>query len=524
MSQLNHIGDFFRKRLISQDVAEEQWNVPSDDVWEKALPHLPKEKKRDRMWIFFFLIPLLIVCSVFFYQYGEGETCSPTLSLKDEPSSLVGQAAIHDKEDTTTEQNVQQTTESEDVNKRISVSAAKAGSSQIEVIDQPDTNSLRLHPLAVIDRPDPEPVSQAIGSDPIATDGEKTDAADQNNESIVNASQPSNYELSSVNPHVEKLKNQSSPVTLNDYVDTSFAIVSEGAGLHKSSAVINEYERATESSHVKTPALPSVPVLKMNSEFDIFTGLAVVDIAHERRGARIHWEAGMAYSRYISPTEWIIDEINEGDEDYMLAQSQWGYDLSLTSFLNHRWSISSGVYFSELSFKLDFAESSIFGENNGLEQIKKRVEDIASIGRVSLNGDSREIEIDYLQNLNIQSGQQVDIKLGIPLRLDSYQLPLLVNYHIGYRRFEWIVSAGISVDFVRVGIENVDVQVTSDNESIIEPVIYQPISVRLIDGSLYGGVGLRYALSHHLHLGMNTRIDIGEPRLSKIDTGLFYRF
>lgn len=45
-NQYDDLDNFFRKYLNQSSSSEEEWSIPSDDVWERALPHFKEEKKK----------------------------------------------------------------------------------------------------------------------------------------------------------------------------------------------------------------------------------------------------------------------------------------------------------------------------------------------------------------------------------------------------------------------------------------------------------------------------------------------
>ena len=62
------LEEFFRKKLSSD--TEESWNMPSDDIWEKALPHFKQEKKKRRFgfWWFFGALSVISIFIIFGYN------------------------------------------------------------------------------------------------------------------------------------------------------------------------------------------------------------------------------------------------------------------------------------------------------------------------------------------------------------------------------------------------------------------------------------------------------------------------
>jgi len=82
------MDDFLKKRLENHTPAEDGWNIPSDDLWNKAKPHFPKKKKKKR-WPFAMLIfGTLLLSGVGLYiannsfRYQKMETTNSAAKLE----------------------------------------------------------------------------------------------------------------------------------------------------------------------------------------------------------------------------------------------------------------------------------------------------------------------------------------------------------------------------------------------------------------------------------------------------------
>ena len=62
---MNRMDDFLKKRLEDFSPADDGWNMPSDELFDKAKVHFPKKKKKKRWG--FFILPGLMLLALGFY-------------------------------------------------------------------------------------------------------------------------------------------------------------------------------------------------------------------------------------------------------------------------------------------------------------------------------------------------------------------------------------------------------------------------------------------------------------------------
>ncbi len=72
MNRNNNLDKFeklLNNRLLDEAPAEDGWNIPSDDIFEQALPYFQKEKKKRRGFFFWFGIGALLIGSGMLISY-----------------------------------------------------------------------------------------------------------------------------------------------------------------------------------------------------------------------------------------------------------------------------------------------------------------------------------------------------------------------------------------------------------------------------------------------------------------------
>ena len=58
----DNLESYFKKHLSDETPAEDNWNVPSDDVWNKVLPDIQKKRGLFIPWNYIYIIGALISC------------------------------------------------------------------------------------------------------------------------------------------------------------------------------------------------------------------------------------------------------------------------------------------------------------------------------------------------------------------------------------------------------------------------------------------------------------------------------
>ena len=78
MKSDDNIEKFFEKRINDSAGVEEDWNVPSDDIWDQAKIHFPKKKKRRPFIYFLFgagsMSLLALIVGIYFFIENNNNT------------------------------------------------------------------------------------------------------------------------------------------------------------------------------------------------------------------------------------------------------------------------------------------------------------------------------------------------------------------------------------------------------------------------------------------------------------------
>lgn len=499
MGPLNNIGNFFRKRLIETNAVEQEWNIPSDDIWMAAKPHFPQEKPRRRPFIIFLFLGALIISSVvMFYpklksinkkesQKGYIVNNTDSYNTPTEKSSQLkipekSTVAIHNKLSI----DANKVGRTKKLNKNTPEKNTKAVSSFKETKTNKQTNITNQNSLQKQNTPDELAVNEKelatkfnlLKKDP--TDNNETNNSEQ---SIIKYDRPGNQ-------------------ITTDKIGT--LKINRRVILNLLTLPFNEIAKLPKTS---TSLLTQTPGL--------------IEIQKNQRKNR--WEVGLALSQFNKKPEWIIKELLDEDDMYTLQSKQIGFNVSVSKLVSDRFSFTTGIIFSQMNFDLTIMDTQIFGEEVTIDILKKRIQDFVTLGNLSVNGNGRDINVIFLDENDLSKGDILNLKAEFPIRAQLYQLPFIINYRLIKQKWEWIASAGISIDLANVHLNNVKVDVLKDGISTIKPVEVDPISDISLAGSLYVGAGIKYELRPTLSLGLLSRIDITDLRLSKYDIGIYYK-
>jgi hypothetical protein len=78
----DNLESYFKKHLTKETPGEDQWNVPSDDVWEKVLPEISKKKGLFIPWKYLYILIVIILAGLAFILWPSANVDAPSDSNK----------------------------------------------------------------------------------------------------------------------------------------------------------------------------------------------------------------------------------------------------------------------------------------------------------------------------------------------------------------------------------------------------------------------------------------------------------
>jgi len=496
MKQLDNIGNFFRKRLIDSESIEQEWNIPSDDIWAAAEPHFPKEKLNRKCFVFFFT-SVCILSSILIITLKPNSN-----NIKEQSNNIV----VKENNLISTDNKNRQQTESIEKSKD-----AKFNKKDIvkKVVTQ---ETHHKNNGQIIDNK----ISEVV-----------TASSAQNNDDVIqrNATKKGLSALSGITTYDVKI--DSSLLPNKETKDSPF--IANSLQIDRQRQISNIAQNANEGSSPNKSELVNILILdRQDLKALQFSNSSLISelpslIYIEQSQNQSRWEIGLALSQFNKRPDWIIEELLDKGDSYDLQSKQLGFNLSLTKLVSKRFSYTTGLMFNDLDFDLNITDDQNFGDDVTLEVLKKRIRDFVKVGNLSVNGNGRDIIIEFLSENDLRKGDVLNLRATFPINFKLYQLPFILNYRVIKNRWEWNVSGGISLDFVNVNVDNINVEVLKDGVNTINPVVVNPISDLSLAASLYLGSSVKYEVYPKLSFGLQSRLDITELRLSKYELGLYYK-
>ncbi|MEL7147156.1 MAG: hypothetical protein AAFO69_12355, partial [Bacteroidota bacterium] len=464
LDKYQHIDEFIRKQLSQAEHADEVWNVPPDDVWLKAKAEINAPKKKRRfLWLFFIGLLGLILIGVSFSflqqeQEGRGDAntqeANVSFQVPESPQSF---------------------------NAKTDQKAGKkpvAKNRQASTANVPESSAKDISTGVFSLQPEDTSYSEILQSDNSSTQQKS---------------------LASVGMEIAE-KTTIQPVTIQERTTASDDLSSNNAQDEPKSAIESAEEITDDPTNVLT-TLEVLPFTKIRSLI-AKTEEPDISLLSSEPQDQNHWkiELGISYSRFFQNPFTDDEEQHRQNNKYLelLSDSYRSTNVVLTSALGRRTSLTTGLYF--LQQKIDVAyglDSLIYDDQNRL--IEKEFGDLTA--KIAAGTTENDLELIFLPGAEVVNGDTLSLFGNLPIRLRAYQIPLLVNIHLGQRkRLEYLVTAGVSVDIVKLSVDELPIEVYKNNQLVSNDISFQPREVMLLGASLYMGGGLKCHFSPGLNI------------------------
>ena len=503
MSQEDNIKNFFQSRLKESSPEEAGWNIPSDDIWESAKVHFPKEDKSRRPYLLLLsgLVGLILIGILAYSQLSSNQEL--ILSESDITTETTDDKKTANQKNISN-QTIEQESYTTNINKDINTSREQKSKSTLA-----STNNIsnQINNKPIINK---SAVSQTLDSE-IQTETTK---------------KGNTVFATTIN---EKTISFLSDESLSNKTESANDIAEVTNNKSKDSAISKANTLAADSANNIADGPNNIDLVQLNIISALPIELLTYDMAKDLSANHIitpiksdkKWEIGLTTSPLILPLERLIkeDAADEGINDVDLKYI--GLNIPITRIINPKWSITSGFYYKKGSLRVSFEEEETLdiGDN-----ISMMFNDNSSVASISLQDQTEEITVNLKPDAQIIDGEVLSVKGNGLVDFNVFQVPLLGNYHIRKNRFEYIFSLGASIDFARIAINEFDITLAQQNRIITEPIKYTPLSVDLIEYSLYAGVGTKFHLNESINLSYGIKSDLTAVFLTTHEIGLHYRF
>lgn len=491
---MNSMDDFFKKRLSDLNEADDGWNVPSEEVWENVVPHLPKPKKKRRRFILLFIGLGLIMSAGLIYHYsvvGDLNNTKETRALVKEEIDTTNKKSSASNN---TIANIERTSTANNINKN---SEESNNSLQEEQLDKRQTGVITLGDLG----------EQYSSSTNTETNYKKSGL---DNPLVFN------FEIKETNfPErqllIDKLENftysENGP-TFNEPNPSKESNIPNLANPQKTSVLsylspLPTFALSSTKDHRPVDVLPSMAILESG-----FTPIP------------FHHEIGITHG--LSAFS-FVDEIMSSDLDdqFSIIPTYQNINFHYNKVISNRWRFSTGAFLSKLNMNIVFDESFVYESISSSRSIVTEYDD--TVQQSSANG-SGQVTINFVSGQEPQEAETLNIRGALDVELRALQIPIFLTHHWVKNRWGFLIGGGPTLELLGERQFNADFNVLRDENIISSSVDIQDYHDTYTGISIYGLTGMKYHFNNHINVGINLKINIQDPIFSTADVGMYYRW
>lgn len=489
-SNKDHINKFFVQRLGDESPADEGWNMPSDDIWNKAKVHFPKEKKKRRPFLFWFGAGVIAVglMGLLYFTTINGSNLAATKTKSIQNNNTIVNTSPQEN---------------------LSVLKNETSTNSVDEYNVLSPKKNKTKPSNTESKRTKTPVNK---NEFIATKRTEYKTPITQNESITNLSNSS-----------------TSPITPTEETSIKTPATNSSLDVNSVPTPIKTLEQRILLDELPILAVQNAidPIIELDDSDEL--GLEKTDPIRTKRQIQ-KWEVGLTHAGFMLPFNHVTLKDTAENQKVTFDAKNINFNIPITRRLNRRWSITSGYSYTNLDLDMKLEQTIEFNQNATEDNIETLVDDIINKGviegNIELNDEKRSAEVKFIDNVELMDGDILTLNALIPLRLKLHQIPLLVNYHLGKRnrKFEWTVHAGVALEYFDVKIPFVNLDVQKNNSIITEPPEFEAISTKEFTYGIFAGAGTKYHFTDHFNIGLNTKIDLTGLPFARYELGLFYGF
>lgn len=472
---MNKMDEYYKKQLSDHTPAEDGWNIPSEEIWNKAQPHFPKPKKKRKFIFFFLSLGILLLVSTYFF----------TKSAADQPlSATINSVPSEGVTEITTESKIEQI------------------KTTTETIKEPISNS-----------------SSTINSTEktIASfQNQKTDESIQNKPQVKEKSPLANLSSSTVS-QPEKIvnvsTNDSSLSSFNAPGSIAIGNVKTSQNLGNFSGTIANENPSTTKDLISMALINSLETKLLRNDHQISVANVsdkplVIDVVKSVPFTRN--EIGIGSSLHLLS---LLGPIKNGDnpkwpdeEIYFNTYRNKNLNLHYHLFISKNWFLSTGAYYDRLNLNV-YGDSYIVFDQESIDgHICTNLDDSLSEGFTN-NRQSNEYKIELVSGQSIAEGDTLGIGLDVDLSLDVIQIPILLNKRWNIKRTEIFVGLGGSFGRHTYRLRSADIELFRDGNLISKP--YQEGPGEVEHETVFDFIfqtGINYNINNKLKFGIAGRL------------------
>jgi len=404
----DNLESYFKKHLTEDQPAEENWNVPSDDVWNKVLPEIQKKRGLFIPWKYFYFLGIVLVAVLAFLLWPSGEE---DINLENGQELVFEEPTqLPENENAKIDNSISKTTEEyTNTTDNLSITENKIEEDQTQNSNQSVT----------------EKSIKNITTSELSANQEKAEQADE--------SQPAKTVFrKNASENKTVAQNDNSVVTKST---TTFSLVADGQN--------NQISLLLKKS-VDIIALTSPPTLLNKSSTLNFDAQLTYE-TKEPINNKGKFGVGAFYAPTFTNTS-LSGETNKGfleTSNQFLYSGNWGFEINY--FLSNRFTLVTGIGRSEIRSSSASLIEFPYSTANESSMPSGDKENTSSVPMQTPFGEIN-TEITFLVPGNVQfpDGEPMDSEMQTKQELRYLSIPLGVEFNaIRFSRFSWFIDAGI---------------------------------------------------------------------------------
>ncbi len=259
----------------------------------------------------------------------------------------------------------------------------------------------------------------------------------------------------------------------------------------------------------------------------------------EKLGQRpLHvFEVGLGHAFYPRNPFRSLDQEDFGNEVDELATNASYFNLStyFSARINRRWSLSTGLYYSNQNLDISYLTTSFYAEDNFENNLdpylniqnpssalglNRRAS--SSVQNVSIIGENT--SINFFPGANLMEGDDLKINGRVPMNIEIITIPLSIQRHWYFRNFEYTAFTGFSLNYMSFSVKELPISVFNESKLVAEEVLFEPFDVKVILPNFILGVGMKYHFDEQWNTSLSYNLNPIAQEFSKFHLGLNYSF
>ena len=130
----------------------------------------------------------------------------------------------------------------------------------------------------------------------------------------------------------------------------------------------------------------------------------------------------------------------------------------------------------------------------------------------------------FLPDVHVINGDTLQLTGQLPVKLQAFQIPLLVNYTNRKGKIIYGGSIGVSMDILKIGIDQLPIKIYKDKMIVSKDIGFKPFYKTIIKPNIYLGLETKYFISKQINLGIAYKYEPLTPKFSRFEFGIYRRW